>query len=437
MAPHIAPINSVDNGYEKSIKAFLASFFPSRHNIDVSGISLTDTDLIALDHLVTCVDQLMDAYYREKMVDFHGVFLSQAQAPLSVTERARLQRAFFHYELYARCFPLDPHHVVEKSVVHPREQAEWFVARLSSWEVEELSCVYWFFIDRLDSLIGELEEEMLQVAMDAQSDRNKRAARLSAVGHASSLPRIPSKLGDAEASRKSGTKVPRTDPLVAFNTWEEGFFVYRTPGKEDAFEYLASLATLGITFVSQIIFGDRSKSKDLIRARKAENRAFLPEAIDCLVEKQRLAPVSLPAQTVHAQHAPAKSNDTTRPNEGYLMAAAKWKQRTYFELLSAKPARSLQRLGYVYWDAERLKHQDVQARISKALEQSSEHDRTTIGCGQASVEQRLSDRGCDRLPESAMSRIKREYGNIKAPFDFIRFRGDSEGPDYGKMMKMK
>ncbi|GMG26249.1 hypothetical protein F9C07_1475496 [Aspergillus flavus] len=93
---------------------------------------------------------------------------------LSFTEQARLQRAFFRWEIYTCLFqvsqlsgngPLDQ--------VPSTDPAPRFAAMLHPWEVEELSCVAQFYKVLMEELSDRIEEDFVTMAkekMDARPD---------------------------------------------------------------------------------------------------------------------------------------------------------------------------------------------------------------------------------------------------------------------------
>lgn len=411
LAPEELPIQLVDSGYDSAARVYLHEFFSSLDTWDPDRVTLSRHSLLALDKLADEVNILAKQYFERKMVDFHGVFLASSLSMVTRAERARIQRGFFVYELYCRSFPLDPHHVLEKSAMHPQQQGDWFVSRLDQWVLEEMSCIYWYFFYRLDTFISECEEHVYEMAMTAH--------------------RLQSGNVDGPFANER---------MVEFSSWEDEFSVYRIPGKEDQFENLSSLVTLGVTFMNQIMFGDKEQSKHLIRTRKFQDRAFLPEAVDFvqkrpdLIAKFRIAMMGRNIPEL-GNLGETQFEDPGAPNLGYRMLEVRWQPSTYCDLLSDKPARLAQRLGYVFWDATRLRHPDIFDRITRALEQ----DQTTIDDGDTwmlpSVEVRLQEEDCYSLPESVMNKIKQQYGDVEEGFDFVRFRGDVQNPDYSKVMK--
>ncbi|KAH8655710.1 hypothetical protein BX600DRAFT_72219 [Xylariales sp. PMI_506] len=79
---------------------------------------------------------------------------------LSVTESARFQRAFFCHELCSLAIPVSfatrPH-----SIFSALEQYALFLSRMRPWEVEEISCVHYYFKSRVRDLVHRLEDHVV------------------------------------------------------------------------------------------------------------------------------------------------------------------------------------------------------------------------------------------------------------------------------------
>jgi hypothetical protein len=85
----------------------------------------------------------------------------QAQHTLDLpeSERSRLARAFYHFELFGNLFyqPTSP-----EDDITLREQADLFSSHLEDWELEELLCVRTYFIDKLVVYLDQVERDVLE-----------------------------------------------------------------------------------------------------------------------------------------------------------------------------------------------------------------------------------------------------------------------------------
>ncbi|BAE59661.1 unnamed protein product [Aspergillus oryzae RIB40] len=93
---------------------------------------------------------------------------------LSFTEKTRLQRAFYRWEIYTCLFQISQ--VFGDRPLRPApatDPAPRFAAMLRPWEVEEISCVAQFYRVLLEELSDRIEEDFVTMAkekMDARAD---------------------------------------------------------------------------------------------------------------------------------------------------------------------------------------------------------------------------------------------------------------------------
>ena len=87
----------------------------------------------------------------------HGYSLDIDSHPVSQTEKWRLQRAFYHFQLHA-CLNNEDESGV--SGLSPMEQADYF--KLPEFEIEELSCVLIYIAGRLDEAYERFEETFVR-----------------------------------------------------------------------------------------------------------------------------------------------------------------------------------------------------------------------------------------------------------------------------------
>ncbi|KAE8140075.1 hypothetical protein BDV38DRAFT_269461 [Aspergillus pseudotamarii] len=97
---------------------------------------------------------------------------SASNVLLSFTEQARLQRAFFRWEIYTCLFQISqisgggPLDQIPSSDPGPR-----FAAMLYPWEIEEMSCVAQFYKGLLEELSDRIEEDFVTMAKEKMAAR--------------------------------------------------------------------------------------------------------------------------------------------------------------------------------------------------------------------------------------------------------------------------
>ena len=148
-----------------AIAPFLLRYFsdePLQVPEDVAGI----TTVLRLHALVSRFSneyflhagRRLGALTPQTPLDALGRPVSAEFPPMSLTERTRLMRAFYHYEIICRLFPPKDAYEIRYANYEnddgPREvrclgreaQFELFVRWLQPWEVEEMSCVHNYLI---------------------------------------------------------------------------------------------------------------------------------------------------------------------------------------------------------------------------------------------------------------------------------------------------
>ncbi|KAM4063795.1 hypothetical protein HRG_006906 [Hirsutella rhossiliensis] len=114
-------------------------------------------DLMALDRLLFRATYFVNDYSSEARMVLFSDGGADPSAPLSPTELARFQRAFFRYELYSRLFPPDCREA-NYSLEPAQEQFDRFLARIEPWEAEEMSCVHCYYTSLIGKLVDDMED---------------------------------------------------------------------------------------------------------------------------------------------------------------------------------------------------------------------------------------------------------------------------------------
>ncbi|KAL7955679.1 hypothetical protein V8C34DRAFT_290729 [Trichoderma compactum] len=346
-----------------------------------------------------------DPHHREAPISCHAV----RQTRLSATEQARIQRAFFRYELYSRCFPGSPI-TPDESIYAADDQFNHFIQQMAPWEVEELSCLHEYLWVQVSRVFGEIEEEVVAKVLDAQT---ATAAAIRAA-----------QVRQAEFRRLLKTNsVDVDDGMCPFRPSD-------TPGLEllgeddrialpDTLRYLVSL---GLPFLRSLFSAQGQRRRDLIRCNYYGEREFLPHAI-----YEDPNPPQAPNNPENIS-----DNDISHVNLGYLL----FRPSSIEAVLSAMGIARywpLRRLGYVFWDIERVRDPEINERLRNARDcDPTVAKKAFYEFIQESAEERLKGM---KLPRTLMEEIRHDYSvpfadpRLESGFDSDSDMLDSEGDD--------
>lgn len=321
---------------------------------------------------------------------------------LSSTERARLQRAFFRYELYSKIFALD-FDSWGGSLLPAETQFARFISEMEPWEVEELSCVHQYFTSILGEFLDDLENQLVEAVVTAPGAH------------------VPPEVASTLPSSTLIKLRPRdTLPGYGFTTfgndsysWDDphqmvGFeclglpdlVLFSTSGRIRSANFLTYMASLGSEFINQLILADKSRRRSLIRASTPLWRDFLPDALE-------FAPNTAP-QTVDPSMNEL-NEDPSHANLGYYLY--KRSDRDTYTRIHAQGGLNapLRERGYVFWDSKRLRDQRVRKSLRHAQEANmDEIDRFYNRFIGDSPEKRLKG---VLIPRIQMERINAEFGS--------------------------
>lgn len=337
-------------------------------------------------------------------------------APLSLTERARLERAFFRYELYSRLFPLGPGMSI-KSVFSGGTQFGLFLERLEPWEVEEISCVHNYFTSLVRELIVALEDRVVRAVLMSPGLETPDGAQPSfpdAVTHGSpsNNSKPPDRCNhqstpgaDNSAVINCGDRLDRNQELVPFADLElHGLTLFETVRRRDVPRFISNMASFGLEHMARLLDGDDDQKKVMIRKHAPFGRDFLPEALKHtpLLDSEHPPPA-------HAE-GDVLDNDPRHPNLGYVLFSRKG-LTLYHEIYNHSRDlvyNPLRERGYVFWDSARVKIPAVQQCLKEAKDVSRDTVLSKSWLRRESVEERLSG---VRIPRSQMRSVIREFGD--------------------------
>lgn len=303
--------------------------------------------------------------------------------PLSPTERARLERAFFTYELYSRIFPIMPGSL-RISMFSAREQFDYFLRRMEAWEVEEISSIHVYFTSLVRDIIIALEDRMV------------RRVRMSAV--------LKDKKSDKPVAVNDINKAGRDAELVPFTDLElHGLSLFEMAQKRNVPQFISTMASFGLEHIARLLDGDDETQKNMIQEHAPFGRGFLPEALNYTPERDSVThpPASYAEEDV-------LDDDPRHPNLGYVLFSRQEEGLhhgiyDHFQDLVYNPLREG---GYNVWDAARIKIPVFREYFEMARKVTRDTMLSRSWIKRKSVEERL--RGV-RIARGERTRIFRDF----------------------------
>ncbi|KAF5005000.1 hypothetical protein FDECE_8525 [Fusarium decemcellulare] len=442
----LAVLQAPSVGYSQ-VHPFLAKYFGYTSSFD---FPTNEAGLLQLYHLYNRISYLLDGYL--KSVQELG-FDESVLRP-SLTERTRLQRAFLRFELYSRVFPRcgsDPYPPPgEPRPVsrHPAsQQFELFLANLSPWEVEEMSCVEQYFSSLIDEAIDQVEEDLVRAVLAAPGVVLPSPASTSSSEAAEAvvaalndrydmlafLPLSPSvsssysssssseetaaaeeeeeeeeeEEDDDEREERATQKRFNQDNLCHFQNLDlTSLILFGRDGRYRSPDYVAYMSSLSLDFMYNLVKHE-SKRAELIRANHPVDREFLPQALTYSPTLSRVGEYD-----VSSANDTADDDDPSHSNLGYrLFRKTGQTGKVHLGIhLTGSSYSSLRQLGYVFWDADRILSPEVFEELSEAEIMSWDEIHLRF-------DRRMRPTAEDRLkgvmlPGPQMERIEQEFGSV-------------------------
>ena len=414
-APHHPPQGASP---PEIITSFLDKYFSG----DTFELPADIPGLIALCRLWSLVSRFSNAYYRRATRRLEKTPVDELgparPAPLSTTERARLERAFFRFELYSRLFSVQGRHR-RKSVLSSDDQFRLFLARLKPWEVEEMSCVHNYFTSIVRGLIEDLEERIVHAVLSLPGlIRVNESAPLPAVtGPATGAVILP---GLFEFAWPPAQKGPDKDS-VAFEWLDlHGLDLFEQVNHNKIPGFIHLKVSSGLDYMARLFDGNDELRKNMIREHTpsslfSRDFDFLPEALrhSPRLEFLYTGPPYAAGDAVEG--------DPCLPNAGYCVygrQAKKSNDRIYDPIYDDDP---LSEKGYVFWDAGRIDVPAVKRSLAHAKGVSRGETNERSWSERTSVQEML--RGI-RMPRGQMKQVVKEFGDGGS--DVISDFGDSD-----------
>ena len=188
--------------------------------------------------------------------------------------------------------------------------------------------------------------------------------------------------------------------MVLFDELDlNGLDLFSRDGRFRSPNITSYLASLGSTFVYQLVLADKSRRRDMIRENTPVWRDFLPEALDCApcIGTETVVPDDL--DSYHPSH----------PNLGWF-----WFKRSeqdfYFHIRHDGILNCpLRERAFVFWDAEVIHFPQVNNNLRKARYMDPKKVNLLFNRYKGkSAEERLKD---VTIPKTQMERMIEEFGS--------------------------
>lgn len=258
--------------------------------------------------------------------------------PLSKIEETRLQRAFYRLDAYSCLFHSSekPSHREHKQIPS-KQQEEKFLSHMPPWEVEELACVWHYLRFQLEQLFNGLEDEFVKTAFSIESEDAWAGEDREALFK--------------EAYDDSKKYYPSHE--CANISAMDGFFAggahdfFRNQAKRYLHDkHIEYLASMGLSFLHQLFEASPNQQLRLVlqnTCRRSEVK-FLTHAMNVYSNKAAQRHAEWPLVDDYYDE------PQFQPNTGF-----NWALKTLSPSFPCRHKGGIRSLGYVFWDARRLK----------------------------------------------------------------------------------
>ncbi|MCJ1397811.1 hypothetical protein MMC11_001007 [Xylographa trunciseda] len=281
--------------------------------------------------------------------------------PLSITERGRLQRAFFNLELYSRLFHSEPNQASEFNAI---EQSCLFLSRMPSWQITEIACIHEYLLDRLVYIFDKVEDRF--VAFDfvngASSDCSTAEYASESMSESESESEGESESestssNSSEAGNYDDYSIPTE--LQGWDRFEGGdrFFAQHTK-RSDHKHYMEYMTSLGLEWFHNLFLADDANRSQIVVTSGQFGGDFLAKSLaarprDYMVLEKVESDGNDEVPYGHPLKFLGDRLDT--PNLAWLWSFD-FRQSTANSAIASRPQNSfLRSWGYVFWDATRIR----------------------------------------------------------------------------------
>lgn len=307
--------------------------------------------------------------------------------PLSSFERARFQRAFFRYEIYC---VIARHRNMRNGSSNPffdsDTQLYRFLALLTVEEVEEMSCVHFYFTSKMGDFVKDLEDQFVADALAAAADSGRP---------------------QPSATTSRGTGAKHADGTVGFDDMEStNLHFYSEKGTiriNDTIKYFAALGSLTLYYV---IIANDHRQRNMIRRFDYSLRTFLPEALDAAVAAEIVPNEDF--EGTNRTSAQAIITETACGINSGILIFSFLGRNLYLPISPGSSLCGLREMGFVFWDSERFEVPWISRNVQEAAQMSDEvalqlYDQSN----RESVEKRLAG---VKVTRTQMKKLMEQYG---------------------------
>ncbi|SPO01735.1 uncharacterized protein DNG_04408 [Cephalotrichum gorgonifer] len=414
----------IDMGIPSSaLRFFLDQYFsenPLQFPTDIAAIT-------KLCRLQTLVSRFVDEYAL-RAARLLGTSQDPLQQfpPLSRSERTRLERAFFRFELFSQIFIRETGDYSIDSIFDNRDQLRLFLHRLEPWEVEEMSCIHDYFTFRVGEVLDKLEEQVVCAVLSVPGIQ-----RVGGVRPSSPIPSkwrvrgvvarddlldpfpcfshsIPPQTEDNTVisdSYQRKSEVEKTTPFHNLSLFGLPHFEEHNHHKMP--DFISNMTSFGLEHLQKLFLGDDTQRNDMIREHAPFSRDFFPEVPRY---SQSMPPRVSPGTFGSPPRAVGETQfdeDPSCQNVGYDLFRTQ--DRRIYNNGRDVTYCPLRERGYVFWDTSRIQIPSIRRRLEEARDMSSEAIVSTSWLQRKSVEERL--RGVE-LPQSEFRKICKIFGEV-------------------------
>jgi len=325
--------------------------------------------------------------------------------PLSDKEHKRLQRAFYRHELYCRIFPVKCRCFFPNtgSYVSAADQSALFLTKLEPWEIEEMSCVHYYFTTVTQDMVDDLQDQLVGAALAAPGvQRSSKQVHYPyddlryATWRSSDTEYIP--IGDVTLERSD-------DEMTVFRQLHYmDLGMYAKEEGERAERFLTYVASRGSSFVYRLVSANSDQRKAIIRAGGPAPYTgdFLPDAVR-EIRNQHLSAIGMFTDRLNATSEIEPDIEALARSLNKLARYDTYLQLDYLRVIGA-PLRAI---ALCFWDLERLKNTGITASLKLAVESHQETGQRFALYKRKSAEEQLEGVS---LPWSEVRRLKEEFG---------------------------
>lgn len=264
---------------------------------------------------------------------------------ISASEKLRLYRAFLRFEIYATLFrPAQSWD--ELTRYSGQAQFRWFLRNLTASEVEEITCIHQYFSDIITAILSEMHQEFEAeiISLDIKASQNM-----------------------IKGSKWRGLSC----------LFDSGLYLFSQDFQDKSSQAIGSMTSSGLPYLFKFLQSDKDTRYKLLRRNSFRKPAFLLEALSASPLPASMLKVLSDDEELQESILEALSAETPRGsllkvmcagfaedryNHGFSEAA----EHGYLSADGGMQTTACRRLGYVFWDSNRLQTSPIQEALLRA-----------------------------------------------------------------------